>query len=98
MGWGVQILLFSKIGNLRNFSLYIAKIVFFGHTVSRNRTKLKGTGAVPEISKLIFLVDVRVARFFLVHDTKTGKIVPNEQKIFIVHKISQMSVKYSKWP
>jgi hypothetical protein len=32
MGWGVQILLFSEIGNLRNFSLYIAKIVFFGHT------------------------------------------------------------------
>jgi hypothetical protein len=34
----------------------------------------------------------RVARFFLGHDTKTGKNVPNG------HKISQMSVKYSKWP
>jgi hypothetical protein len=32
MGWGVQIPIFSKIGNLRNFSLYTAKIVFFGHT------------------------------------------------------------------
>jgi hypothetical protein len=32
MGWGVRIPFFSKIGNLRNFSLYTAKIVFFGHT------------------------------------------------------------------
>jgi hypothetical protein len=30
MGWGVRIPFFSKIGNLRNFSLYTAKIVFFG--------------------------------------------------------------------
>jgi hypothetical protein len=30
-------------------------------------------------------------RFFLVHDTKTGKNVPNE------HKMCQMFIKYSKW-
>jgi hypothetical protein len=33
----------------------------------------------------------RVARFFLVHDTKTGKDVPNG------HKISQMPRENSKW-
>jgi hypothetical protein len=33
-----------------------------------------------------------VARFFLVHDTKTGNNVPNE------HKIYQMVIKYLKWP
>jgi hypothetical protein len=37
-------------------------------------------------------VATRVARFFLVHDTKTGKNVTNG------HKISPMTVKYSKWP
>jgi hypothetical protein len=31
----------------------------------------------------------RVARFFLVHDTKTGKNVPNGHKIF------QTAIKYS---
>jgi hypothetical protein len=41
----------------------------------------------------------RVARFFLVHDTKTGKKVTNGTQIVPnSHKISQMSVKYSKWP
>jgi hypothetical protein len=34
--------------------------------------------------------DTRVARFFLVHDTKTGKNVPNE------HKMYQMVIKYPK--
>jgi hypothetical protein len=34
MEWGVRIPLFGKIGNLLNFLLYTAKIVFFGHTVS----------------------------------------------------------------
>jgi hypothetical protein len=40
------------------------------------------------------------ARFFLVHDTKTGKYVPTKrtQNVPNGHKISQMSVKYSKWP
>jgi hypothetical protein len=37
-------------------------------------------------------VSLRVARFFLVHDTKTGKNVPNE------HKMYQMVIKYPKWP
>jgi hypothetical protein len=42
----------------------------------------------------------RVARFFLLNITQTGKNVPNEHKIFVPngHKISQMSVKYAKWP
>jgi hypothetical protein len=33
----------------------------------------------------------RVARFFLVHHTKTGKNVPNE------HTIYQMAIKYRKY-
>jgi hypothetical protein len=36
-------------------------------------------------------VSSRVARFFLVQHTKTGKNVPN------YHKIYQMSIKYTKW-
>jgi hypothetical protein len=32
----------------------------------------------------------RVARFFLVHDTKTGENAPNE------HKMCQMVIKYPK--
>jgi hypothetical protein len=35
---------------------------------------------------------IRVARFFLLHDTKTGKNVPNE------HKMYQIVIKYPKWP
>jgi hypothetical protein len=38
------------------------------------------------------LVRLRVARFFLVHDTKTGKNVPNENKIY--HRV----IKYPKAP
>jgi hypothetical protein len=36
----------------------------------------------------------------LVHDTKTGKYVPTKrtQNVPNGHKISQMSVKYLKWP
>jgi hypothetical protein len=34
----------------------------------------------------------RVARFFLVHDTKTGKKLPNEQKTY------HMVIKYPKCP
>jgi hypothetical protein len=34
----------------------------------------------------------RVARFFLVQHTKTGKNVPNN------HKIYQMATKHTKWP
>jgi hypothetical protein len=42
-------------------------------------------------------VRVRVARFFLVHDTKTEKNVPNEHKMCrIVIQYPQLSVKYSK--
>jgi hypothetical protein len=39
-------------------------------------------------------VGFRVARFFLVRDSKTGKNVPNEHKMYQnSHQISQMSVK-----
>jgi hypothetical protein len=34
----------------------------------------------------------RIARLFLVHDTKTGKNVPNENKMY------RIVIKYSKWP
>jgi hypothetical protein len=38
---------------------------------------------------------IRVARFVLVHDTKTGKNVPNEHKRYQnAHKIFQMAIKY----
>jgi hypothetical protein len=45
------------------------------------------------------MTGARVARFFLVHDTNTGKNVPNEHKInkmFIknICKILQMAIKY----
>jgi hypothetical protein len=40
----------------------------------------------------------RVARFFLLHDTKTGEIYQMNTNVPNGHKISQMSVKYSKWP
>jgi hypothetical protein len=36
--------------------------------------------------------ECRVARFFLEHDTKTGKNVPNE------HKMYRMVIKYPKYP
>jgi hypothetical protein len=35
--------------------------------------------------------------FFVENDTKTGKNVPNEHEMH-GYKISQMSLKYSKWP
>jgi hypothetical protein len=37
-----------------------------------------------------FVLASKVARFFLVHDTKTGKNVPNE------HKMYQMNTKFTK--
>jgi hypothetical protein len=37
-------------------------------------------------------LECKVARFFFVHDTKTGKNVPNE------HKKYQMVIKYPKCP
>jgi hypothetical protein len=41
----------------------------------------------------------RGARFSLVHDTKNGqKCTKWKQNVPNGHKISQMSVKYSKWP
>jgi hypothetical protein len=39
---------------------------------------------------------IRVARFFLVRDTKTGKNTKLTQNIPNGHKIHEMSVKYSK--
>jgi hypothetical protein len=40
----------------------------------------------------------RVARFFLVCDTKTGKMYKTTQNVPSGHKIFQMAIKYSKWP
>jgi hypothetical protein len=37
------------------------------------------------------VIPFRVARFFLVQNTKTGKIKPN------YHKIYQMAIKYFQW-
>jgi hypothetical protein len=42
---------------------------------------------VPTDSRLI-----RVARFFLIKHTKTGKNIPNG------HKIYPRAIKYAKWP
>jgi hypothetical protein len=41
--------------------------------------------------KLFGHIFIRVARFFLVHDTKAGKNVPNE------HKMYRMVTKYPKY-
>jgi hypothetical protein len=42
----------------------------------------------------------RVARFFLVYDTKTGNNIPMVYKMYrmVICKISQISIKFSKWP
>jgi hypothetical protein len=42
--------------------------------------------------KQLLIAQSRVARFFLVQNTKTGKNIPN------FHKLYQMSIKYSKRP
>jgi hypothetical protein len=47
--------------------------------------------------KHIFLC-TRVARFFLEHDSKTEKSTKRTQNVPYDHKISQLSVKHSKWP
>jgi hypothetical protein len=39
-----------------------------------------------------------VARFFLGHGTKTGKMYQMNRNVPNVHRMSQMSVKYSKYP
>jgi hypothetical protein len=44
------------------------------------------------------MVEARVARFFLVQQTKTGKNVPNDQKIHqIAIRFTKMAAKFSKW-
>jgi hypothetical protein len=52
------------------------------------------------VRKKIIGVNVGVARFFLVHDTETGKNVPNVRKIFqIAINISTCSnLRPSKFP
>jgi hypothetical protein len=40
----------------------------------------------------LFASRIRVARFFSVHYTKSGKNIPND------HKIYQMAIKTTKWP
>jgi hypothetical protein len=44
------------------------------------------------------LVTQRVARFFLVRDTKTGKCTKAIQNVPYGHRISPKSVKYYRWP
>jgi hypothetical protein len=44
------------------------------------------------IHSLWVRIYIRVARFFLVQNTKTGKNIPN------YHKIYQVAVKYLQWP
>jgi hypothetical protein len=39
-------------------------------------------------------VYTRVARFFLIHDTQTGKMYQMTSKCTDVHKIFQMAIKY----
>jgi hypothetical protein len=44
-------------------------------------------------------VGIRVARFSSVHDTKTEKNAPNDNKMYqLVMKYPPMSIKFSKWP
>jgi hypothetical protein len=43
-------------------------------------------------------LDVRVARFFLVQYTKTGKMYQNGENIPKGHKICQLAGKLTKWP
>jgi hypothetical protein len=49
-------------------------------------------------NKKIIVVGARAARFFMAHDTKTGKIYKINKNVPNGHKIFQMSVKYSEYP
>jgi hypothetical protein len=49
-------------------------------------------GAKHKCCRLKKIIFIRVARFFLVHDTKTGKNVENKYKMY------QMAIKYPKSP
>jgi hypothetical protein len=46
------------------------------------------------------MIRTRVARFFWLRDTKTEKNVIKEHKMYqmVITYVSQMSVKYFKWP
>jgi hypothetical protein len=50
----------------------------------KNVLRLKASRTIP-------LIQLGVARFFLVQDTKMGKNIPNHQKVF------QMTLKYTQW-
>jgi hypothetical protein len=54
----------------------------------REKNFVLETGLWPKASNA---VHTRVARFFMVHDTKNRKNVQN------VHKMYQMVIKYHKW-
>jgi hypothetical protein len=47
-----------------------------------------------------FIPPARIARFLSVHYTKTGINILNEYKMYqiVIHKISQMPLKYSECP
>jgi hypothetical protein len=49
---------------------------------------------------LTLISSSRVARFFSVKYTNTGKNIPQKHKIYVRngHKIYQIAVKYTKWP
>jgi hypothetical protein len=51
-------------------------------------------GGGGDVCKVHAVSKNRVARFFLVHDTKTGKM---NTKLPSEHKMYQMVIKYSKW-
>jgi hypothetical protein len=48
--------------------------------------------------KMHLLNGFRVARFFLVQNTKTGENSPNYHKMYRMVIRTQIYIKYSKWP
>jgi hypothetical protein len=74
--------------------LKLLQLRFISHFIEK-RAHLPRNSPFPPTHKmcpsgLLLLLPLRVARFFLVHNTKTGKNVPNKRKML------QMVIKYPK--
>jgi hypothetical protein len=60
----------------------------------KNRFGFASLSGITELKKTVKnkVPEFRVARFFLLQNTKTGKNIPN------YHKIYQMAIEYFQWP
>jgi hypothetical protein len=96
-------LLFPRLGLGNIFDKKMGWAIFWATFSETHPVTLVGVQNSSFSTSTLFTVPSRVARFFLVHDTKkmyrrNSKMNQMNSHVPNGHKISHMSVKYSEWP